>query len=97
MHRKYAARGLVAISVSLDKAEDATVRPKIDQFLRQQQATFANFVLDARDEEWQARLKINGPPCVYVFDRNNRFALKQVEDQVDYAAIEKAVQELLKP
>ncbi len=95
MHRKYAPQGLVTISVSLDGAHDTKVRPKIDQFLRQQQAAFPNFVLDAGDEEWQQKLKITGPPCLCVFDRDNRLVLKQVEDQVDFAVIEKTVQGLL--
>ncbi len=97
MHRKYAGRGLVAVSVSLDDPKDADwpkVRPKVDDFLRQKDAAFANFVLDARDDEWQEKLKINGPPCVYVFNRDNHIVLKQVE-KVDYAAIEKTVEGLL--
>jgi hypothetical protein len=94
MHRKYAAQGFVAISVSLDEAADTKVRPKIDEFLRRQEATFANFVLDATGDEWQDKLKINGPPCVYVFNRDNHIALKLVEE-VDYAVVEKAVQSLL--
>ena len=61
MHRKYAAAGLVAISVSLDEVKDAKLRPKIDQFLRREQAAFANFILDASDDEWQEKLKISGP------------------------------------
>jgi hypothetical protein len=95
MHRKYAGRGLVAVSVSLDDPKDAKVRPKVDQFLRQQQADFPNFVLDATDDEWQDKLKIQGPPCVYVFNRDNLFVLKGVGETVDYAAIEKTVEALL--
>jgi hypothetical protein len=95
MHKKDAGKGLAAVSVSLDDPRDMKVRPKIEQFLRQQEAAFANFVLDATEDEWQDRLKIKGLPCVYVFDRDNHVALKLVEDAVDYAVIEKKVQELL--
>jgi hypothetical protein len=95
MHKKYAAQGLVAISVSLDDPRDKKVRGKIDQFLEKQRADFPNLVLDAKDEEWQERLKINGPPCVYVFNRDNRHVLKLVEEEVKYAEIDKEVRALL--
>jgi hypothetical protein len=95
MQRKYADRDLVAISVSLDDVKDTKVRAKVDEFLRKQGATFANYVLDAGEGEWQDLLKINALPCVYVFNRDNQFVLKLVEEKVDYAEIEKKVQELL--
>jgi hypothetical protein len=94
MHRKYAARGLAAISVSLDDAKDTEVRAKVDKFLRKQGADFPDFILDAKPEEWQTKLKTDFLPCVYVFDRDNRIALKLVE-KVDYAVVEKKVAELL--
>jgi hypothetical protein len=95
MHRKYAAQGLVAVSVSLDEVKDTKVRGKVDKFLQKQEAVFPNFILDASQEEWQDRLKITAIPCVYVFNRDNRIALKQSEE-VDYAAIEKTVESLLR-
>ncbi len=97
MHRKYGPRGLVAVSVSLDDPKDAKERLKVDDFLRKKEAAFANFILDVSADEWQKRLKTDGLPCVYVFDRENRTALKQVEDAVDYAAIEQTVESLLQP
>ncbi len=95
MQRKYAAQDLVAVSVSLDDVKDAKVRAKVDKFLQKQEAAFPNFVLDATDEEWQKKLDIQGPPCVYVFNRDNRFVLKLVEEKVNYEVIEKKVEELL--
>jgi hypothetical protein len=96
MHRKYAGRGLAAVSVSLDDPKDAKDRAKVERFLTDQQATFLNVQLDAKSAQWQQRLKIDGPPCVYVFNRDNRYVLKQ-EEEVDFAVIEKKIQELLGP
>jgi hypothetical protein len=94
MHRKYASRGLAAVSVSLDNPKDPKDHDKVVRFLKDQQAAFLNLQLNATPEEWQERLKINGPPCVYVFNRGNQYVLKQ-EDEEDFAAIEKKVLELL--
>jgi hypothetical protein len=94
MHRKYASRGLAAVSVSLDDPKDAKDHEKVMRFLKEQQAAFLNVQMNATPEEWQERLKITGPPCVYVFNRDNQYVLKQ-EDEEDFAAIEKKVLELL--
>jgi hypothetical protein len=95
MQRKYAARDLVAVSVSLDDVKDAKARAQVDKFLQKQEAAFPNFILDAKNDEWQDLLKIQGLPCVYVFNRDNHFVLKLVEEKVDYGVIEKKVAELL--
>jgi hypothetical protein len=94
MHKQYGDKGLVAVSVSLDDLKDAELRKRADQFLQKQGAAFANFILDAPEEEWQTKMKINGYPCVYVFDRDNRFVLKLTQD-VDYKVIEERVRGLL--
>jgi hypothetical protein len=94
MHRKYADRGFAAVSVSLDDPKDTKERTKVESFLRDKQATFLNVQLDAAMDDWQERLKIGGPPCVYVFNRDNQIVLKQ-NPEVDYKVIEKKVLELL--
>jgi hypothetical protein len=91
MHRKYADKGFAAVSVSLDDPKD---HAKVQKFLEQQHADFLNILLDASDEEWQTKLKINGPPCVFVFDRDNRTVFKQSQEE-DFAVIEKKVLECL--
>jgi hypothetical protein len=94
MHRKYAALGFAAVSVSLDDPGNARDRAQALEFLRRQQARFTNVILDAEPEQWQTYLRIAGPPCVYVFNRDNQFVLKQTEE-VDYTVIARRVQELL--
>ncbi len=97
LHNKYARDGLVAISVSLDDLGDEGAQAKVLQFLEKQQATFTNLILDEKPEVWQQKLKIDGPPLVFVFNRDGeKPEQKFVDKDVDYAAIEKLVAELLK-
>jgi hypothetical protein len=110
MHKKYAKDGFVAVSVSIDpiRGKDGKVNAKavkdVTEFLQKQKPPFRNFILDAREEEWQKKLGVYGPPCVYVFNRDNHFVLKlpvldkkgEPVEVVDYGVIEKTVAELMK-
>jgi hypothetical protein len=93
MHKRYAKDGLAAVSVSLDDPHDKKARENVLDFLRQRKATFTNLILDEKPEVWQEKLKISGPPCVFVFDREGK--PKKFESP-DYAEIEKYAAELLK-
>jgi thiol-disulfide isomerase/thioredoxin len=95
LHRKYANSGFTAISVSLDDAHDAETRDRVQKFLTKQQASFTNYVLDEKPEVWQQKLKIDGPPCVFVFGRKGEL-LKRYNDGVDYQDVESVVVEALK-
>jgi thiol-disulfide isomerase/thioredoxin len=94
LNAKYSARGLAAVSVSLDDPADPDARLRVQRFLSDRKAAFANFLLDEKPALWQARLKIDGPPCVFIFDRRGRL-MKKYHDDVDYAAIERLVVDLL--
>ena len=99
MQKKYGDKGLVAISVSLDDVKDQESRTRAVEFLEKVKANdVINLLLDEEAEVWQAKFKIDGPPVVYVFDRDNRIVLKMPvgDTAVDYAVIEQKVQELLK-
>src|SRR5579859_7646665 len=103
MHRKYAGKDFVAISVNLDDPNDAKARAKVQKFLEKQKATFTNVMLDAKPEVWQEKLKIDGPPCIYVFDRDNRFVKKlpvlsdkpSETEAADYSIVEPIVAKLM--
>ncbi len=95
LHRKYAARGFAAVSVTLDDPTDEQARSSAKDFLAEKQASFSNFLLDEKIEFWQAKLKIDGPPCVFVFDRRGRL-VKRYHDDVDYGEIERIVADALK-
>ena len=93
MHNKYAKDGLAAVSVSLDDPKDKKARQNVLDFLRKQKATLTNLILDEKSEVWQEKLKFDGPPCVFVFDREGKW--KKFESP-DYAEVEKYALERLK-
>ncbi len=95
LHAKYAGAGLAAISVSLDDPAEAGTTAKVQKFLDIRHAAFANYVLDERPAAWQAKLKVDGPPVVYVFNRNGELEQKFV-DEIDYNKVESLVADLLK-
>jgi hypothetical protein len=103
MHRKYAKDGLVAISVSLDDPTDSAdarhTRTQALAFLKKQGAAFTNLLLDEEPALFETKLKIDGPPCVYIFNRANRFVVKRdgVGDKgrIDYEDFEKTIVQLL--
>ena len=94
LNRKYSRRGLVAVAVSLDDPSDADARDRVQKFLTAQQAAFRNFLLDEKPQVWQARLKIDGPPCVFLFNRRGDL-VKKYHDHVDYDEIDRLVAECL--
>jgi hypothetical protein len=95
MHRKYAKQGFVAVSVSVDDLDDKETEGEVRKFLRQQKATFANFLLNETPEDWQKKLKIDGVPAVFVFNRAGQIEQKYTEAPT-HAEIEKLVEQLLR-
>jgi hypothetical protein len=93
MHQKYAAKGLVAISVSLDPAED---RDDAEKFLVKKKAMFTNLWLDETQEFWTKKFKIFAPPCLFVYDRKGKWVQFKADDgDIDHAKVEKLVVKLL--
>ena len=97
MHNKYAAEGLAAISVSLDElSEDPKkVTDRVLHFLQARKANFTNLILDEPIDVWQQKLHMEGPPVVFVFDRDGK-QVKQFKDEFSYDDVEKLVVTLLR-
>lgn len=95
LHRRYANQGLVVLTVSLDESDDPEAESRIRQFLASQRADTENYWLQEKPEFWQAKLKIDGPPCVFLFDRRGRL-VKKYHDHVDYEDVSRRVELLLK-
>ena len=95
LHNQHAKAGLVAVSASLDDLSEDGAKDKVMKFLEKQNATMTNLILDEKPEIWQAKLKIDGPPLVMVFNRKGELEQKFVDKDVDYDAIGKLVTELL--
>jgi thiol-disulfide isomerase/thioredoxin len=79
LHKKYADKGLVCMSISMDKSEDAESykQDKVMTFLKKQGAAFPNFVLSDPRKDDDALAKILGPdyyiiPYMVLFDRNGK-------------------------
>jgi hypothetical protein len=95
MHSNYAKDGFVAMSVSLDRPTNEKAMKNVRQFLKEQKATFANYVLNEEAEFWQEKFGIGGPPCVFVFGRDGKLA-KKFDTAGAYEDVQKLVPELLK-
>jgi hypothetical protein len=97
MHKKYGPDGFMAVSVSLDDANDKESLDGVNKFLRKKEAAgMTNLIAEDNPTDWYDKLKVGGLPLVYVFDRENRRVKKLVGEQVDYKAIEAEVAKLLK-
>ena len=96
LQRRYADSGLAAISVSLDDPGDAEARQRVVDFLNEQKATCRNVLLTDSPKVWQAKWKIVGPPCVFLFDRQGKLIQRWEGKDINYAVIEQRLTELLK-
>ncbi len=96
LHQKLGKAGLVAILVSLDDPDDKETKIRVENFLKLQKATTRNLLLNEKIEFWQKKLKIDGPPCVFLFDQQGRLVSRWSDAEVDYKRIEKRVDELLR-
>jgi len=100
MHKKFAKEPFVAVTVALDPRGDpdktAEERKAILKFLARMQATMPNLWLEEPNSFWQERLKIDSPPCVYVFDKDGHFVAKLYDSEFNPTVVENLVEELLK-
>lgn len=92
MYRELAAKGFVAISVSLDDPRDVETMKQVHAFLEKVGASFRNFVLDEPEESWSKKLDIAGPPLVVVFGRDGRVVKRFVGG---YDEVRQLVEKLL--
>ena len=95
MHRTYAADGLVCMSLDAVDTDPAD-RDKALAFLKEQGATFPNFLLkdnEANTERYGKDYPTDSPPTVILFDRKGN-RVKVIEGP-DEAAIEAEVKRLL--
>lgn len=94
LHRQYADKGVVVISVTIDEPKDAN---KALEFLRQQRADFPNFLIDYDD--WTNHWNIKGIPCVLVLDREGnllrRFDRDNPDRQFKYSDVDRFLAELV--
>jgi hypothetical protein len=85
MHKKHAKDGLVILTVDIDPRSERDPLPKIQGKVRKKVADFGlapltNLILDESDKVIEEKLRFDGPPCVYVFDRQGKWRKLQPSD-----------------
>lgn len=95
MHKKYGKDGVAAVSVDLDDAAQKETKEKVLRFLTKQKATFTNVILDEPAEVWQKKFNADGPPVIFVFDRDGKIA-KKWDAGAEADELEKVVVDLIK-
>ena len=73
LHTKYADKGLVVISVSLDATDNPDSVDKAHAFLTRKKSPLRNFILDEPIEVWSKKFASNSLPFYYVFDRRGKW------------------------
>jgi thiol-disulfide isomerase/thioredoxin len=100
MQKKYGDKGLVVISVSLDKTDKDAV-DRANRFLTKQNSPLRNLLLDEPTEVWEKQFDFKSLPFYYVFDRHGkwvRFRTCDYESKKDgliYEDLDKAVVQML--
>jgi thiol-disulfide isomerase/thioredoxin len=99
MNKKYAPKGLKVISLSLDDPSNKAAVAEAEKFLKENNATFTNILLDETFPEGFDKLNINGIPAVFIFGPDGkevkRFTMDDPNNQFTYDDVEKAVAHLL--
>jgi hypothetical protein len=96
MQKNYARDDLALVLVSVDEnPQDPEVQAAVREWLKKRNAAASvNLALNEKPELWQAKLRFDGPPAVYVFNREGKWY--DFKDKVDVGDIEKRVAELVK-
>ena len=99
MHHKYADKGLVAISVSLDESDKPKKVDAAAAFLKEKKAVFTNLILDERTDDAFEKLNIGAIPAVFLYTPDGkeikRFTLDDVDNLFTYEQVEAFVKDYL--
>lgn len=99
MHQRLAKDGFVVVTVALDDLKDSPeAKGNIIQFLKKEKASsFENLLLDEKSDFWQTKLRFDGPPHVYLFDRRGKWTTFDSQElTVDPDKVDRLVEALLK-
>ena len=86
-HKKYSEKGLVCMSLSMDKFgdEDAYKQEKVLKFLKDKGATFPNFIVTEPKKDEDALMKLLGDfsaiPYMVMFDKSGRRVWTSSDDK----------------
>lgn len=93
IHKQYAGK-VVAVSVTVDDEEDAD---KALKFLKQQNATFENYLLAEPAKVYQQRYQFIAVPCVLVFGKDGKLVRRFSSDDEEftYKDVNKLIESLI--
>ena len=98
MQQKFANKGLVVISVSLDNAEKETVQ-RVNRFLTKQESPLRNLLLDEPPEVFDKKFEFKSLPFYYLFDRHGKWVRLRAADyqkiEQMYAKLDETVVKML--
>jgi thiol-disulfide isomerase/thioredoxin len=93
LYQQYKDRGVTFVSMDVDDREDKQAVESARRFLRQQNATFRNYLMDENIMQSFEKLGVQGIPAVFIYDRtvrqrynlngndpNHQFTVKDVDD-----------------
>jgi thiol-disulfide isomerase/thioredoxin len=95
LYNRYRNSGVTFVSMSVDDREDKQALDTARQFLRKQNATFSNYLMNENISQSFEKLDIEGVPDVFIYDAsgrrryalngndpNSQFTEKDVDDAV---------------
>jgi thiol-disulfide isomerase/thioredoxin len=99
MHHKYADKGLVAVSLSMDEADVPKKVAAATAFLKEKKAVFTNLILDEKMDDAFEKLNIGAIPAVFLYTPDGkelkRFTLEDVDNLFTYEQVEAFVKDYL--
>lgn len=101
LHKKYADKGLVCVSLSMDKYgdEDEYKKDKVAKFLTDKGATFPNFIVADPKKDEEALIKLLGDytaiPYMVMFDREGKKVWTSDGEKLDDEKLAKLIEEQL--
>jgi thiol-disulfide isomerase/thioredoxin len=99
MHRKYADKGLAAVSLSLDDYDKPKKVAEATAFLVEKKATFPNYILEETPDDAFEKLDLTAIPAVFLYGPGGklikRFTLEDVNNLFTYEQVEEAVKAYL--
>lgn len=99
MQKKYAAKGLKVISLTIDDAGDPKAVSDARKFLIEKKSKITNLILDESEDDKYNKLDLSVIPAVYLYDPSGklikRYTYDDPNDQFEYDQVEKEVSDFL--
>ena len=95
LYDRYKDQGVEFVSMSVDDREDKAAVEQARQFLRRQNATFRNYLMDENIMQSFDKLGVQGIPDVFLYDRAGRLRFDLNGNDPNHQAMPKDVDDAL--